>query len=167
MTPDTRSSSIETSAPLIDPHGPSDGNGATIVHGSHKFRSTSSKWLDFALFSIGGVAAAGLVVVLFGAYLIEPPSSGVIVVGTIVLLVATIAWIITALVMIGDIIWKLITSRGSKSHRLPPHALRTKSPTEMRTSNLRGSLSNKLFISGRGFPGKSNISVVATLTKTA
>ena len=70
-------------------------------------------WWNFAMFSIGGVAALGLVVVLFGAYLVQPENAGLIVAGTIILMLAVIAWIFMALTTIGIQIWKIITSRGN------------------------------------------------------
>lgn len=70
-------------------------------------------WWNFAIFSIGGVAALGLVVVLFGAYLVQPENTGLIVTGTIILILAVIAWIFMALTTIGIQIWKIIASRGN------------------------------------------------------
>ena len=77
-------------------------------------------WWNFAMFSIGGVAALGLVVVLFGAYLLQSENTGVIVAGTIILMLAVIAWIFAALVMIGNLIWKIIASRGNKPRKSRP-----------------------------------------------
>ena len=86
---------------------------------TQKSGSAVDRWLNFALFSIGGVAAAGLVVVLFGAYLMETNNDGVIVAGTIILLLAVVAWIFAALIMTGDLIRKLLISRGSKPCKSP------------------------------------------------
>ena len=77
-------------------------------------------WWNFAMFSIGGVAALGLVVVLSGAYLVQPEHAGLIVAGTIILMLAVIAWIFAALVMIGNLIWKIIASRGNKPRKSRP-----------------------------------------------
>lgn len=88
--------------------------------GEPKKDVSATDWLNFALFSIGGVAAMGLVVILFGAYLMEPQNAGVIVSGTIILMIAVIAWIFAGLTMVGNVIWKLITSRGITPRRSPP-----------------------------------------------
>ncbi len=77
-------------------------------------------WWNFAMFSIGGVAALGLVVVLFGAYLVQPENIGLIVGGTIVLMLAVIAWIFTAFAMIGISVWQWITVRGKKARKRLP-----------------------------------------------
>ena len=56
---------------------------------------------------------------LFGAYLMETNNDGVIVAGTIILLLAVVAWIFAALIMTGDLIRKLLISRGSKPRKSP------------------------------------------------
>ena len=119
-TPNIYVSSIETNSPPSDPVGPVSGEASSAGAGAPKKGASPSNWLSFALFSIGGVAAIGLVTILFGAYLMEPENAGVIVAGTIVLMLSVIAWIVTALAMVGNLIWKMVTSRGNKPRRLPP-----------------------------------------------
>ncbi len=70
-------------------------------------------WWNFAMFSIGGVAALRLVVVLFGAYLVQPENTRLIVAGTVILILAVIARIFVALTTIGSRVWKIIASRGN------------------------------------------------------
>ncbi len=119
-TPKVHVSSGEASSPLNDSPG-SVSNGAS-PDGTVEPKSGgagSNNWLNFALFSIGGVAAVGLVVILFGAYLMEPENTGAIVAGTIILMLAVIAWVFTALIMVGNLIWGMITSRGNESRKSP------------------------------------------------
>ena len=116
-TPNMRASSIEEESPPSDPSGPASSESSAVGAGAPKGGSAVSNWLNLALFSIGGVAATGLVMILFGAYLIEPANTSVIVAGTIILMLAVIAWIFTALTMIGTLTWKLITSRGIKARK--------------------------------------------------
>ena len=75
-------------------------------------------WWNFAIFSIGGVAALGLVVVLFGAYL--TPSDTAIISGTIIMLIAVIAWILAVCFVIVDVVkrWFLIRDKRSRETRL-------------------------------------------------
>ena len=105
---------------MSDSAGALSGSGTPTGDGTHESDSAVNNWLNFALFSIGGVAAVGLVVILFGAYLMESENAGVIIAGTIILMVAVIAWILTALIMVGDLIRKLVTSRGNKPRKSPP-----------------------------------------------
>ena len=116
-TPNMRASSIEEISPSSNPSGPAASEASSVGAGAPKGGPAVSNWLNLALFSIGGVAAIGLVVILFGAYLIEPVNTGVIVAGTIILMLAVIAWIFTALTMVGILVWKLITSRGNKARK--------------------------------------------------
>ena len=75
-------------------------------------------WWNFAIFSIGGVAALGLVVVLFGAYLI--PNNAAIISGTIIMLVAVIAWFFSVCFVIVDVAkqWFVIRGKRSRETRL-------------------------------------------------
>ncbi len=73
-------------------------------------------WLDYAFYAIGGVVGIGFLVALFGAYLI--PNLVVILVGTIILIMGVIAWILAALLMIA-IMLKSLFSRGGKT--IAPH----------------------------------------------
>ena len=116
-TPNMRASSIEASSPSNDPAVPVSGETSPVGASAPKRNQAVNNWLNLALFSIGGVAAVGLVVILFGAYLMKPVNAGVIVAGTIILMLAVIAWIFTALAMISTLIWKLITSRGNKARK--------------------------------------------------
>ena len=70
-------------------------------------------WWNFAMFSIGGVAALGLVVVLFGAYL--TPNDTAIISGTIIMLIAVIAWILAACFVIIDVVKQWLIIRGKRS----------------------------------------------------
>ena len=75
-------------------------------------------WWNFAIFSIGGVAALGLVVVLFGAYL--TPNDTAIISGTIIMLIAVIAWIFAVCFVIVDVVkrWFVIRDKRSRETRL-------------------------------------------------
>ena len=109
-TPNTPANPIETARlPLADRR---DASGA------QKSGSAVDKWLNFALFSIGGVAAVGLVMILFGAYLVA--SDSLIVAGAAILSLATIAWILAALAMVGDLAWKLVSARGKRPRKSLP-----------------------------------------------
>ena len=119
-TPSMHVSSIEAGLPSSDSAGTMSVEASSVGAGPPKENVPASNWLNLALFSIGGVAAIGLVVILFGAYLIKPENINVIVAGTIILMLAVMAWIFTALLMVGDLIWKMITSRGNKQRKSPP-----------------------------------------------
>ncbi len=119
-TPNMPVNSIEASSPSNDAPEPVSGGASPAGSGRPRENSNTSNWLNFVLFSIGGVAAIGLVVILFGAYLIGPDNAGVIVAGTIILMLAVIAWIFTGLIMVGNLIWKMITSLGNKPRKSPP-----------------------------------------------
>lgn len=76
-------------------------------------------WLDYAFYAIGGVVGIGFLMVLFGAYLV--PNLVVILVGTIIVIVGVVAWIIAALLMIA-IMLKSLFSRGGRT--IGPHQTR-------------------------------------------
>ena len=76
-------------------------------------RHAKRDWWNFAIFSIGGVAALGLVVVLFGAYI--TPHDTVIVSGTIILLLAVVAWILAACIVVANVAKQWLTPRDRKS----------------------------------------------------
>ena len=97
--PRTPSTELEPDAPVMEQHAKRD-------------------WWNFAIFSIGGVAAWGLVVVLFGAYL--TPSDTAIISGTIIMLIAVIAWILAVCFVIIDVVkqWFLIRDKRSRETRL-------------------------------------------------
>ena len=119
-TPNMRVSSIESSSPSKESPEPiSGGESPGGVLEPKNGGADSNTWLNFALFSIGGVAAIGLVVILFGAYWMEPENTGVIVAGTIILMLAVITWIFTGLIMVGSLIWRMINSRGNKPRKSP------------------------------------------------
>ena len=119
-TPNMRASSIEANSPSSDPAASASGEATPVGAGAPKGDPAVNNWLNLALFSIGGVAAIGLVVILFGAYLLKPANTGVIVSGAIILMLAIIAWIFAALTMIGNLLWKIINSRGNKPRKSPP-----------------------------------------------
>ena len=119
-TPNIRISSIEASSPSNDAPGLVSDGALPAGAGGPNENAGASNWLNFALFSIGGVAAIGLVVILFGAYLMGKENTGVIVSGTIILMLAVIAWIFTGLIMVGNLIWRIATSRGNKPRKSPP-----------------------------------------------
>ena len=119
-TPNVPASSIETGSPSSDLSGPVPGDAPRVGSGGLKEVTDGHNWSNVALFSIGGVAAIGLVIVLSGAYLVKPESVTMIVAGTVILMLAVIAWIFTALAMIGSLIWRLITSRGKKARKRLP-----------------------------------------------
>ena len=119
-TPSMHVGSTEASSPSSESAGPVSSKASLAGAGPPKENAPAGNWLNLALFSIGGVAAVGLVVVLFGAYLIKPENTGIIVAGAIILLLAVIAWIFTALTMVGLLIWQMITPRGNKRRKSPP-----------------------------------------------
>ena len=70
-------------------------------------------WLNRIFYIIGAIAGIGFLVVLFGAYAvpeiwINQQGTTIVVVGTIVITLAVIAWIAAAVVMISMIIKRLI-----------------------------------------------------------
>lgn len=73
-------------------------------------------WLDYAFYASGGVVGIGFLVVLFGAYLI--PDLVAILVGTVIVIVGVVAWILAALLMIA-IMLKSLFSRGGRT--IGPH----------------------------------------------
>ena len=89
------------------------GHGAPVAE-HHAKRD----WWNFAIFSIGGVAALGLVVVLFGAYI--TPNDAAIISGTIIMLIAVVAWLLAACFVIVDIVkqWFIIRDKRSRETRL-------------------------------------------------
>ena len=89
------------------------GHNAPVTEGRAK-----RDWWNFAMFSIGGLAALGLVVVLFGAYL--TPNDSAIISGTIIMLIAVIAWILAVCFVIVDVVkrWFVIRDKRSRETRL-------------------------------------------------
>ena len=69
-------------------------------------------WLDRAFYGIGAVAGIGFLVVLFGAYV--TPNLVAILVGTIIIIIGVVAWIITALLMTAIMV-KNLFGRGGGS----------------------------------------------------
>ena len=70
-------------------------------------------WLNRAFYIIGAIAGIGFLVVLFGAYAVpklwvNQEGTTIVVVGTIVMTLAVIAWIAAAAIMITMIIKRLI-----------------------------------------------------------
>ena len=55
------------------------------------------RWLTFAAYIIGAVACVGLLVALFGAYIVEEDS--VVVAGTIVIASAATAWVVGTVIL--------------------------------------------------------------------
>jgi hypothetical protein len=94
--------------------GPSSADAGARLSGAG-----TNNWLNLAFLSIGAVAAIGLLVVLFGAYVMRPGNDGVIIAGAIVLLAAVVAWIFVALFMVGHLLRQLVTSRRDKKLREP------------------------------------------------
>ena len=70
-------------------------------------------WLNRTFYIIGAIAGIGFLAVLFGAYAVpeiwvNQQGTTIVVVGTIVMTLAVIAWIIAAVVMISMMIKRLI-----------------------------------------------------------
>ncbi|MDE0212640.1 MAG: hypothetical protein OXL37_04680 [Chloroflexota bacterium] len=116
-TPDVQRDSIEAGGFPTEAQVPANsaeqaGVGVSAAARPHR----SFSWLDYAFYVIGGVVGIGFLVVLFGAYLV--PNLVVILVGTIIVIVGVVAWILAALLMIA-IMLKSLFSRGGKT--IEPH----------------------------------------------
>ena len=95
---------------MATPGTPSTELGHDVAVTKHRAKRD---WWNFAIFSIGGVAALGLVVVLFGAYM--TPHDTLIVIGTIILLLAVVAWLLAACLVMANIAKQWLTPRDRKS----------------------------------------------------
>lgn len=65
-----------------------------------------------AMLAIGAVSAAGFLIVLYGAYLTAAPNAGIILAGTIIIILTAVVWIAVGLLVIGGIVIGWVTSRG-------------------------------------------------------
>ena len=97
---------------------PNTSGSETEHHIPGAATTATRDWWNFAIFSIGGVAALGLVVVLFGAYL--TPNDTLIVSGTIIMLLAVIAWILAACYVLVTIAKRWFTPGDKKSRGPQP-----------------------------------------------
>ena len=95
-TPTTPTEDITTAgSPQNDPANPS--------------HALAIGWFNAVVLIIGGIAAIGFIVALAGAYLIDNVPT--ILAGTIVTLVAAIAWIMVSIFWMGNVIKRRFTSR--------------------------------------------------------
>ncbi|MYC32428.1 MAG: hypothetical protein F4X64_04550 [Chloroflexi bacterium] len=81
-------------------------------------------WFNAAMLAMGTTAAIGFLVALGGAYLAAIPNPGAILAGTIIVLLAAIAWIVAGLFVIISIAVGWFTSCGkttseSRTNREP------------------------------------------------
>ena len=107
-TPGTRSDDLPASI------SPPDGDaGRSAKSGSHAEvehplrHPTSESWVSFASFIFAGITGLGLLVLVFGVYLI--PSDLLILIGAAIMSLAAMGWVAVALVMIGIIVKRLLT----------------------------------------------------------
>ena len=96
-----------------------DESATTPGTGKRNPGAIDDRRLNIAMFSIGAVAMTGMLAILFGLYITKPENVAVIFIGTIILLIAVLAWGVVVLVMIGHLIRGIVNSRGKKGHKPP------------------------------------------------
>ena len=92
---------------------------ATPGAGGRNPSAIAGRRMNIAMFSIGAVTIIGMLVILFGLYITKPENVAIIFVGTIILLIAVLAWGVVVLIVVGHLIREIVNSRGKKRHKLP------------------------------------------------
>ena len=87
--------------------------------GERNHGAIAGRRMNVAMFSIGAVTIIGMLVILFGLYITKPENVAIIFVGTIILLIAVLAWGVVVLIVVGHLIREIVNSRGKKRHKLP------------------------------------------------
>ena len=119
-TPNARDNPLELNTQSVDFSAQVRVESTPPSTGSPQPGATTTNWLNFGFLSIGAVAAIGLLLVLFGAYAVKPANTNIIIVGSIVLLISVVAWIVAALVMLSYLFRQLVVSRRGKRSRARP-----------------------------------------------
>ena len=104
-------------APTI-PSDDTGTGGSLAVKPNPPVSFTKKEWMDVASFIFTGVAAIGLLIVLFGVFL--TPNDLVTLIGALIVTLAAIGWLATAIALLVSIIKLWLTSAGKVSAAGPP-----------------------------------------------
>ena len=119
-TPNAQDNPLEANTQLVDFSAQAHTESAPPGIGPSQPGATSTSWLNFGFLSIGAVGAIGLLLVLFGAYVVKPENANLIIAGSIILLISVVAWVIVASIMIIHLFRHLVALRRDKQLRTPP-----------------------------------------------
>ena len=119
-TPNARDNPLEVNSQSVDFSAQVHIESTPPSMGSSQPGATTTNWLNFGFLSIGAVAAVGLLLVLFSAYALKPANVNIIIVGSIILLISVVAWIVAALIMVSYLFRQLMVSRRGKRLRARP-----------------------------------------------